>query len=224
MFRETRCIILDFDGVIADTETLHFETFASVLAEEGIVLSRAVNDREYIGIDVYQSFTKAFSDAGRTLDRALRASLVARKCRRFQDRLGEVQLFPGAREYVAEASRRVPLAIGSGGIRIEIRGILRRHGLEGAVRYLVTADDGLRSKPDPEVYLRALALVRAGECPDLKPCECLVVEDSIPGIEAARRAGMRCLALAHSHPPADLAAADLVLASFAEWRWEGGAR
>ena len=218
--RPIRAILFDFDGVIADTEPLHYRTFAAVLADEGITITREVNDREFIGIDVVESFEKAFRLAHRTLEPEARDALIRKKSVRFQEAIPTLKLFPGAMELVAAASRRLPCAIGSGALRAEIEAVLRYHGLMDSFRFLVTADDKVRSKPAPDVYLRALELFRKRGQPDLEPEDCLVIEDSIPGIQASRLAGMRCVAVAHSHPAHMLQEADLVIPTLVEWSWE----
>jgi len=219
MLRGTRALIFDFDGVIADSETLHYETFTSVLAEEGILMTREVNDREYVGIDVTRSFEKAFESAGRGLDPGMLSRLVARKSALFKAGIERIRVFPGIRALIDEGASRFPCALVSGTLRVEIQEFLRRHALDGRFAAIVAADDGVPSKPAPGGYLRALDLLRRDRIPDLSAFQCVVLEDSVPGIRAARSAGMRCVGLAHSHPPYLLAEADMVLESAAEWDW-----
>lgn len=216
----TRALIFDFDGVLADTEGLHFETLAAVLAGEGITLTREVNDREYIGIDVLQSFRKAFRDAGRPLHPEQLEDLIARKSALFIAGLETVRPFPGIQEVLRDATERYPCGIASGTLREEILAFLRLEGLESCLHAVVGAEEGLRSKPAPDAYLRALQILRQRKLPDLDPPACLVVEDSVPGIHSARAAGMRCLAVAHSHPASMLRDADIVLDSMQCWDWE----
>jgi len=82
----------------------------------------------------------------------------------------------------------------------------------------VSAEEVSAGKPSPEGFLRALERLRV-RLPDLAPRDCLVVEDSQPGLEGARRAGMRCLAVTNSYPAAELAGADLIVSSLAEAGW-----
>src|SRR5437867_1139258 len=84
---------------------------------------------------------------------------------------------------------------------------------------IVSAEDVSVGKPSPEGFLRALERLR-GRLPDLAPRDCLVVEDSQPGIESARRAGMRCLAVTNSYPAEALGGADLVVSSLEEAGWD----
>jgi beta-phosphoglucomutase len=215
-----RAVIFDFDGLLADTEGLHFETFAAVLAEEGIVLPPEEDGRSFLGLHDRAGFEKAFRDAGRELAPKQREQLVERKSRRYQEGLLGVRLFPGARELAGEALRRGPATVASCGRREDIAAVLGRHGLLELFPRFVSADDIRCSKPDPECFLKALELLRAAGAAELAAADCLVFEDSARGVEAAKRAGMRCVAVCHSVAAAELAAADRVIGSLEEWRWE----
>src|SRR5208282_6666011 len=96
--------------------------------------------------------------------------------------------------------------------------LLTKMGLREKFSVLATADDCQRSKPDPEVYLLALLRLRAFpnfRDQSLHAEECLAIEDAPLGVIAAQAAGFRCLALAHSRPPAELQHADLIASEFA---------
>ncbi|MBN1442917.1 MAG: HAD family phosphatase [Planctomycetes bacterium] len=215
-----RATIFDFDGVLADSEPLHFRTFAAVLAEEGIRITQDSAGTRYVGVSDREAFELAFLDHGRgSLTPEACGMLLARKSRLYRGGLAEVELFHGARELLLEARRRGPATIASCALRGDIEGVLDRHGLRGAFPRFVSADDVSRSKPDPECFLRALDILREEGPRDLSPRDCIVFEDSTRGVEAARRAGMRCVAVATSFRAGELRAADAVIASLAEWRW-----
>jgi sugar-phosphatase len=112
---------------------------------------------------------------------------------------------PGALEFVRAAARDgYRLAVVSGALRREVELVLREAGLGTYFNVIVAAEDVRACKPDPEGYLRARE--QLGVLPE----QCVVIEDSLPGLAAARAAGMRCVMVATSHPAAELAAADLV--------------
>jgi hypothetical protein len=111
------------------------------------------------------------------------------------------------------------LAVASGALRHEIELILAQAGLADCFAAIVSAEDVSAGKPSPEGFLCALERLRA-RLPDLAPRDCLVVEDSQPGVEGARRAGMRCLAVTNSYPAAALGGADLIVSSLAEAGWD----
>jgi beta-phosphoglucomutase len=208
-----RAVIFDFDGVIADTEGLHFESFARVLAEEGIVITREENDRRFLGINDRAGFEKALEEAGRSLPPGSAEALKERKSVFYRERLAEARLFPGVDALLAGLAARVPLAVASGGRGVEIDAVLRANHVRPFFACIVSADEVLRSKPAPDSFLRALDLLR--DLPPvggrLEPAECLVVEDAPPGVQAARAAGMPCLAVAHSFTPEALAGAERIV-------------
>ncbi|MBI4603602.1 MAG: HAD family phosphatase [Planctomycetes bacterium] len=198
-----RAIIFDFDGVLADTEPLHSETFRRVLAEEGIHLTDREHTERFIGINDRAGFEKAFAEAGRELLPDALEGLLARKSAYYSARVAEVPLFPGVLELVQELSSSCLLAIASGGREVEIDAVLARHRIGPRFQAIVSADRVARSKPAPDVFLEAVARLRAcvpGAAPELVPAACVAVEDSATGIEAALAAGLRCVAVAHSFP------------------------
>ncbi|HKP84611.1 MAG TPA: HAD-IA family hydrolase, partial [Blastocatellia bacterium] len=102
-----------------------------------------------------------------------------------------------------------------GALRPEIELILGFGGVRDCFQVIVSAEDVARGKPDPESFLKALALIndRAGQA--MSPRECLVIEDSIHGVHAAHLAGMLCLAVTNSYPEGELSEADLIIDSLA---------
>ena len=103
---------------------------------------------------------------------------------------------------------------------MDILAVLRRHGLAERFPSFVCGDDVDKSKPDPECFLKGLELLREDEAGDLDPESCLTFEDSFRGIEAAKSAGMQCVAVTHSYAAAELSRADRVRDSLLEWNWD----
>ncbi|HWQ33422.1 MAG TPA: HAD family phosphatase [Blastocatellia bacterium] len=212
-----KAIIFDFNGVIVDDEPLHLELFRRVLEEEGLSLSAREYHEKYLGYDDRGAFTAALADQGRAADQAYIQSLIDRKARYYLDAINErMLLFPGVTELARRLAEKFPLAIASGALRHEIELVLKRGELRDCFRVIVASEDVSACKPDPEGYVKALALLNETTQRSIDPAECLVIEDSVAGIEAARRAGMRCLAVTNSYPAAELTAADAVVASLAE--------
>ena len=117
------------------------------------------------------------------------------------------------------AAARYRLAIASGALRHEIEFILDQAGIRKEFEHITSSEDVTRGKPDPEGFLHALAALNRATLPGQPPLtagECLAVEDSIPGIQAAHRAGMKVLAVANTHTVQDLHEADAVTASLQE--------
>lgn len=212
-----RAIIFDFDGVVADNEPIHCTLFQRVLGELGVFLSREEYYAEYLGYDDKGCFAAILAARGRPTTQALIHELVARKAALYLDHIRDhLIILPGVREFVREAAKRHRLAIASGALRQEIEFILEQAGLRKEFEHITSAEDVSRGKPDPEAFLHALASLnrnRPGQADGLVPADCLVVEDSIPGVRAAHRAGMKVLAVTNTHPAEDLREADAVTRS-----------
>ncbi len=217
---ELRAIIFDFDGVIADTEPLHFAALRQVLAGIDIALTETEYYTDYLGFDDRGCFLAALKSHQRQASADLLAELMDRKAQAYLSAVKEqLAIFPGVRELVQEAAARYPLAIASGALRNEIELILEAAGLRKAFLHITSAEDVTRGKPAPEPFLRAMAgLNRQPAQPALTPDDCLVIEDSLPGIRAARAAGMKVLAVANTHTVQDLGEADAITHSLADTR------
>jgi beta-phosphoglucomutase-like phosphatase (HAD superfamily) len=128
------------------------------------------------------------------------------------------RLYPGAAEFVAKCAERFPLMLATGASRRHAENALRRAELRELFLDVLGAEDAERAKPAPDLFVAALGrigfLLRQRD--PVKASQCLVVEDSGAGIEAAHRAGMFVMAIAHTRAPAALEAADFVGNSFAE--------
>ncbi|HKP11606.1 MAG TPA: HAD family phosphatase [Blastocatellia bacterium] len=211
-----KAIIFDCDGVIADSEPLHFAAMRQVLAEEGITLTEEIYTREYLALDDRGCYTKAFGDHGRPLADDKLRELIARKAGRLEPVMSAgLRIFPGVAEFIRAASAKYPLAVASGALRHEIGLILRHAGVRDCFAAIVSAEDVTRGKPDPESFLKAHAALSALSAGGLDAHECLVIEDSLHGVEAGKLAGMAVLAVTNSYPREQLRAADAVIESFA---------
>jgi beta-phosphoglucomutase len=213
-----RAIIFDCDGVIADTEPLHLASFQRVLAEEGIRLTEADYFSSYLALDDRGCFRRAFSENDKDLSQDKLIELIARKASYIEPVMrAQLRLFPGSAEFIREAAAEHPLAVASGALRREIELILEYGGVRDCFPVVVSAEDVTRGKPDPESFLKAIALINERSGERVAPSQCLVVEDSIHGIQAARLAGMKCLAVTNSYPEQRLSHADRVVRSLAEF-------
>lgn len=212
-----RAIIFDCDGVIADTEPLHFAAFQEVLGEEGIALTKEAYLREYLALDDRGCFIKAHANHDKTLAHDRLEELIRRKAARLEPVMRrELRLFDGVAEFVRDAARSYPLAIASGALKHEVELVVTYGGIREYFQALVSAEDVSRSKPYPDPFLKAHALINAQSADSIQPHECLVIEDSIAGIQAARRAGMKCLAVTNSYSREQLSEADLIVTSIAD--------
>ena len=214
-----RAVIFDFNGIIVDDEPIHFELFRKVLAEEGIILSKQAYYARYLGFDDRGAFSAACREHNRPLTGEKLAELIERKAVYYQDVIrNHVRIFPGVKNIIVTLARNVPLAVASGALRHEIDTILATTGLLDYFGIIVASEDVERGKPEPEIFLTALARLnaKAGGGNPIKAAECVVIEDSKEGIKGANCAGMKCLAVTNSHPAGLLGGANAIVKSLEE--------
>jgi len=213
-----RAVIFDFNGIIVDDEPIHFELFQRVLGEEGIALTEEDYYARYLGFDDRGAFMAGFREHSRPLSAEKLQELIERKAVYYQEAIrNHVTVFPGVKNLVADLAQTLPLAVASGALRHEIETILKTLGLFDHFRAIVAAEDVTQGKPEPEIYLKALAALNAGGSGNpIEAADCVVIEDSKEGIRGTRRAGMKCLAVTNSHPAELLSDADAVVKTLEE--------
>jgi beta-phosphoglucomutase len=191
-----RAIVFDFDGVIANSEPLHFQGYRDVLADEGITLTEDDYYARYLGFDDVGAFEAVGAHGGANWTPAQIRDLVARKAVRLEALERDVSvLFPGAADAVRRAAAAMPIAIASGARGDEIRRVLAREDLLSCFTTIVAAEDTAASKPAPDPYLRALAELGSAGGHVLLAHECVAIEDSRWGLDSARAAGLRTVAV-----------------------------
>jgi beta-phosphoglucomutase len=207
-----QAIIFDFDGVIADSEPLHFRAFQQALAEDGLELTPKLYYSRYLGYDDVGAFQAFAEDHAVPMDAARLTGLVARKGAKLQALLtGGSVLFPGAVEFVRAAAGAVPIAIASGALRHEIDEVIEAAGLADLFAAIVASGDTPESKPSPAPYQLAFERLRDASGTALDPRRCVAIEDSRWGLESARGAGLRCVGVTNSYPADELTGAELVV-------------
>ena len=208
-------IVFDFDGVLADSEPLHFEVYRRVLADIGITLSPELYYARYLGYDDVGGFRAVLQDNGRLADDESVQALCIAKAGLFPELVtGRDVLFPGVADRVRSFASTLPLAIASGALPHEIELILQGAKLRDAFQVVVGAGDTPQSKPAPDPYARAVRLLQdRGLVPqgDDAASRCVAIEDSKWGIQSAKRAGLACIGVTTSYPAAELTDADLVV-------------
>jgi beta-phosphoglucomutase len=208
-----RAVVFDFDGVIVNSEPLHFRALQEALAGFGLAISEEEYWSIYLAYDDREAIRLAFERHGEGAIPDRLAAATERKVEAFARLVPEVPVFPGAESLVRGlAAADVPLAIASGARHDEIEAILAGIGLRDAFRAIVGAEDAPRTKPDPAPYVEAARRL-AAHAPGLAPADCAAIEDSVPGILSACGAGMRVVGVAHSYPREKLAPAHRVVGS-----------
>lgn len=196
-----RAVIFDLDGVLVDSEPIHFAALNAVLCREGILLTEEENS-EFLGLppeEVWTRLIRRFSLRGLVQDYLKRYEEEV--ARALQDPLKSPPFLPTLLQSLQEM--RISLAIASSSRREWIESILNSLDLQRYFPVVVSSDDVRRGKPHPEVYLTVARKL------GMKPSECLAVEDAPNGVLSAKRAGMDVAVLRTpylnqtSFPPAD---------------------
>ena len=215
-----RAVVFDFDGVLANSEPLHFRAFHDVLAAEGVTLTEANYYARYLGYNDERAFREIGAEQGRRWDDRAIAGLIDRKALLMEDIEQHASvLFPGAREAIEQLARHCPLAIASGALRAEIERTLTRERLAAHFTVIVAGDDGVPSKPAPDPYLRAVERLAAAHG-SMSPSHCVAVEDSPWGLESATLAGLGTVGITHTYGQEALAHADAIIDTMSALTWE----
>ena len=217
MSRWPHAVLFDFDGVLCNSEPLHFFAFQEVLAAEKIELTEAEYYGEAIGFDDKGAFRHIFALKGRELDPKTFLRVITRKSEIMMDliRRRKFQPLPGVEEFVRGLWRHCPLAICSGALREEIEAMLEGISLRDCFSVITAAEDVEKGKPDPSGYLLTAKLV--GEKHKLKeplsPGDCLIIEDAPTVVHSVKKAGFPTLAITTSYPAEKLGEADWIVQS-----------
>jgi HAD superfamily hydrolase (TIGR01509 family) len=178
-----RAIIFDFNGTLSDDEPIMCEIFIRLFAEHGKPLTAEQYFDQLAGLSDPEIVRTWLGDDHPDVD-----EVIAERVNRYRAAVGDGStIHEHVREAVRYAAERVPLAICSGAARAEIEPVVETAGLAACFRAIVSSDDVVHGKPDPEGYLQALALLDT-------PRDALVFEDTEAGIASAKAAGLRVIA------------------------------
>lgn len=213
-----KAVIFDFDGIIVDSEPLHFQAFQRLLQPLGAGYSWEEYVDCYMGFDDREAFTEACRASGVNLDEEMLGSLISAKAAVFQEVIASgVSPYPGVVDLIRTLAGTVPLALCSGALRSDIEPVLGQLSLTTAFDCMVTAEEVPVSKPDPASYI--LALKRLQESfPEkgISPSDVVAIEDTPAGISSALGAGLHVLAVTNSYPAEKLGSACEVVSSLAD--------
>ena len=202
-----KAVLLDFNGVVINDEAIHQRLIEELLLEENLRPDPEELNQCCLGRSDAACLGDLLGRQGRFVSEAYLEKLLARKAARYQDvltQLGDLPLYPGIEDLIYQVrAAQLELAIVSGARRSEIETVLALVRWGEYVRLIVSADDlpmGI-SKPSPDSYLLSIEQLNdqhAGLA--LRPADCLAIEDSFAGIEAAKQAGVPVLGVAHTYP------------------------
>jgi HAD superfamily hydrolase (TIGR01509 family) len=206
----TRAFIFDMDGVIIDSEPIHFAVDIRTMSYLGVNITQEQLER-FVGMtnpEMWAIIKKEYNltqSVDEIIDYQLSTKLT---------RLKELDIEPieGTRELIANLSKHhIPMAIASSSPRLFINEVLLKFQLESYFDYVVSGEEVAQGKPAPDVYLEAARLL------GVRPCNCIVLEDSKNGIASAKSAGMNCIGYVNENSGnQDLSAADLIVISIKE--------
>jgi beta-phosphoglucomutase family hydrolase len=201
-------LIWDMDGVLVDSGQAHYAAWKRLFDELGLPLARQ-QVAETLGM-ANEPILRLW--LGENMSRAEVDALADRKEAAFRELVGEhMRVLPGVAAWLERARRRgYRQAVASSAPMANIVAVIEALGLADAFDLLISGARLPRSKPDPAIFLQAAQGLGAA------PAESIVLEDAAVGVEAALRAGMRCIAVTNTLPAAELAAATRVVASLEE--------
>jgi len=216
-------ILFDFNGVIIDDEKIHLKAYREVLLAENVALT----DEDYfasLGMDDAAFVRAAYARGGQPLTGEVMHALIKREHELHREFItNDLPVPAGVVTFIKAAARQYQLGIVSMAERSEIDYVLGLAGLDKQFSIIVSARPGLKHKPAPDCYERALELLNqrrrdARELP-LLANECLAIEDAPPGIEAARAAGMHTVGVTSTVSESLLreAKADIVTPNLSDW-------
>ena len=181
-------VLFDWDGTLADTRQVIVATFQQVSQSVGVSVSAEFIERR-IGTGAAQTFREILQTAGKPFDNALIKRLLEKKIQAEMSMSRKVKLFPGALTLLETLQGKTRIALASMNNRPVIEDLLNALDIRDCFEVVLTVEEVSKFKPDPEIFLKCADKLQC------KPEECVVVEDSIFGVQAAKSAGMDCIAM-----------------------------
>jgi beta-phosphoglucomutase len=209
-----KTIIFDFDGVILDSEPLHFQACHEAFEAFNIPFTYKEFSEKYIGLADKDLFPQFLNNNGYVFSPEKLAHLLDIKHAAYEKIIRncpDLPIIEGLEMFLQQLQKEKKLlAICSGSTRKDITILLERLNLASYFMHIVSTEDVRKGKPSPEGFLLAAKRL------NVLPLDCLAIEDSAHGIEAAKKAGMKVIALSTSYPPAQLKQADFIAKDFNE--------
>ncbi len=200
-----KAVLFDFNGVIIKDEAIHQQLIEAILIEENLRPS----PQEYREICLGRSDRVCLADIlkrrGRVVTDSYLNQIISRKAEAYQrqlETLEKLPIYPGVEDLIFQIRvAQLPMGVVSGALRCEVELVLSRAQLAQYFTVIVAGDDIKVSKPEPDGYLLAVEQLNQ-QYPELKAqaSECLAIEDTFAGIEAAKRAGMQVVGVANTYP------------------------
>jgi len=200
-----KAVLFDFNGVIIKDEAIHQQLIEEILIEENLRPSPQEYREICLGRSDRVCITELLKRRGRFVSESYLNQLVIRKAGAYHrqlETLPKLPIYPGLEDLIFKIRvAQLPMGVVSGALRCEVELVLNRAGLAQHFSVIVAGDDIKVSKPEPDGYLLAVERLNQ-QYPNLKAqaSECLAIEDTPAGIQAAKRAGMQVVGVANTYP------------------------
>ncbi|MGA2171435.1 MAG: HAD family phosphatase [Sedimentisphaerales bacterium] len=210
-----RAIVFDFDGVLVDSELLHFQAFNNIFRPLHVEMSIQQYYDKFLGLTDEELLRLLDKQNNLRLSEQRLQKLLKEKAAEFKElALTQATVIAGVPEFLKMlADNKIPMAVCSGALLPEIEMILKGAGLRHFFDVIVSAEQVKKGKPDPEGFLLALKLLNKKTSQPINPQDCIVIEDSHWGLEAARAAGMHPIAVTNSYSADQLKPSDRTVAN-----------
>jgi len=209
-----QAVIFDFDGVITDSEVLHLRAFNRSLAPYGVEITTKDYYQDYLGFSDFDCYKVLVEQGLLKVDEAEIGDIIEAKSRIFEELTkAEGRTIEGVHDFLKMLEQNnVPMAICSGSLMAEIELMLEEAGLRDFFAAIVSAEQVKKGKPHPEGFLLSLKKLNKGRQTPIAAGQCIAIEDSRWGLEAARAAGMHTIAVTNSYDAEQLSMAEKIVA------------
>ncbi|MBS3030378.1 MAG: HAD family phosphatase [Dolichospermum sp. DET50] len=200
-----KAVLFDFNGVIIKDGSIHIQLIDEILIQENLQPQRVKEREDYLGISHRAYLQNLLKSRGRVVTEAYMTQLLTRKAQAYVlelEKLEKLPLYSGIDDVIFQIrSRDLKLGLVSDALSLEIEMVLTSAKLAEYFPVIVSGDDISSNKPNPEGYLLAVDRInQAYPELNLQPHECLVIEDTPVGIQAAKRAQMQVVGVANTYP------------------------
>lgn len=202
--KKAKLAIFDMDGTIADSESIAQKVTIDFFKDRGITINK-IEQKDVFGLNWKDLVREILERNGMEYNQNLKNTLKERYVRNMKK---HVEAIPGVYDLLDFLKSKVKLALATNSRMREVDIICSRLDFEKFFELKLARDHVKNAKPDPEIYLKAAGTLGA------EPDECIVFEDSVVGIKAAKSAGMNCIAITNTYAPSFLKQADLIIDSY----------
>jgi len=213
-----KAVIFDFDGVITDSEVLHLRAFNQSLVPYGVEISTKDYYTNYLGFSDFDCYKALIDNGLLKINERKIGGIIKEKSKIFEELTKtEGRTIEGVHEFLQMLEKnKIPMAICSGSLMVEIEVMLEESGLRHFFAEIVSAEQVKKGKPHPEGFLLSLQKLNKNFHPPIDAGECIVIEDSHWGLQAGKAAGMHTIAVTNSYDAKQLTIAEKIVSHLNE--------